>query len=207
MLNATAVTATLEIVPDMEISASAGSDSIKEPPDTELIERINTGDAAAFEVLYRRHRDWVVGLAFRFTGDHALALDVMQETFLYLLGKCPGLNLRARLRTMLYPAVRHLALAALEKAHRCQGPPEWLDERPAPTNATSASVQDETLRAVLRMLPGGHGEVLRLRFVEGFKLEEIAAAMELPLGTVKSRLHHALQVLRKDSRTREYFAA
>lgn len=53
--------------------------------DEQLIAAINAGDAAAFEALYRRYRDWVAGLALRFTGDHGLALDVLQETFMYLL--------------------------------------------------------------------------------------------------------------------------
>ena len=51
--------------------------------DLQLIADINNGDAAAFEVLYFRHRDWVVNLARRFTGSEDLALDVMPETFIY----------------------------------------------------------------------------------------------------------------------------
>src|SRR5262245_58920063 len=51
--------------------------------DEDLVALVNQGDTKAFEALYRRHRDWVANLAARFTGDHALALDVLQETFLY----------------------------------------------------------------------------------------------------------------------------
>jgi RNA polymerase sigma-70 factor (ECF subfamily) len=47
--------------------------------------------------------------------------------------------------------------------------------------------------------------VLLLRFVDGFSLNEIAEALEIPLGTVKSRLHHALDSLRQDGRTRKFF--
>jgi DNA-directed RNA polymerase specialized sigma24 family protein len=64
--------------------------------DQELIAAANAGDATAFEVLYFRYRDWVVGLAFRFTGDRDLALDVLQETFLYFLRKFPGFNLTSQ---------------------------------------------------------------------------------------------------------------
>jgi RNA polymerase sigma-70 factor (ECF subfamily) len=49
--------------------------------DEELVERMNGGDAEAFEVLYRRYRDWVHRLAWRFTGNQEDALDVLQETF------------------------------------------------------------------------------------------------------------------------------
>src|SRR5688572_22496750 len=58
--------------------------------DLELIAAINSGDEGSFEVLYRRYREWVVRLAYRFTGNEDLALDVLQETFLYFLQKFPG---------------------------------------------------------------------------------------------------------------------
>src|SRR6516162_9556790 len=89
--------------------------------DQQLVARINAGDAAAFEVLYFRHRDWVVNLAHRFTGNEDLALDVMQETFLYLLRKFPGFHLTANLKTFLYPAVKNLSIAAARKARRFEG--------------------------------------------------------------------------------------
>ena len=58
--------------------------------DQELVTLANKGDTSAFEVLYWRHRGWVVNLAYRYAGDHSLALDVLQETFLYLLKKSTG---------------------------------------------------------------------------------------------------------------------
>jgi RNA polymerase sigma-70 factor (ECF subfamily) len=172
------------------------------PNDAELVAAINDGSHAAFEVLYRRHRDWTVKLATRFTGDEALALDVMQETFLYLLRKFPGFELRASLRTFLYPAVRNLSIAARRKAGRCQAGDagdEILISLPAPEIRRAG---DADLAAVLAGLPTPQREVLVLRFVDGFRLEEIGAALEIPLGTVKSRLHNALKTLRGDPRTR-----
>src|SRR6266571_9345084 len=88
--------------------------------DLELISAINSGDDSAFEVLYYRYRDWVVALAFRLTGDRELALDVLQETFLYFVKKFPGFRLTAQLKTFLYPAVRNLSIAARRKAERFQ---------------------------------------------------------------------------------------
>lgn len=185
------------------VAESAGrADS---PSDAELVAAINQGDHAAFETLYRRHRDWTVNLAFRFTGDEALALDVMQETFLYLLRKFPGFDLRASLRTFLYPAVRNLSIAARRKAGRCQAgsdEDDILASVPAPEIAASGT---DDLTIVLGGLTPDHREVLLLRFVDGLSLEEISHAMEIPLGTVKSRLHNALKLLREDPRTRELF--
>ena len=58
--------------------------------DQELIEAINNGRQDAFEVLYYRYRDWIFNLAWRFTGNQHDALDVLQETLAYFLGKFPG---------------------------------------------------------------------------------------------------------------------
>ena len=64
--------------------------------DEELIRAIEAGDAGAFDALYYRYRDWVVGLAHRFTGNSDGALVVLQETFSYLVRKFPGFVLTAR---------------------------------------------------------------------------------------------------------------
>ena len=73
---------------------------------------------------------------------------------------------------------------------------------PAPP---AASAETDDLRFVLTALPEEQREVLLLRFVDGLSLAEIAEAMNIPLGTVKSRLHNALQTLRQDQRTRNFF--
>lgn len=90
----------------------------EQPTDHELIEAIRAGDGRAFETLYHRYRDWVAGLAYRFCGNREDALDVLQETFAYLVRKIPNFELRARMKTFLYPAVKHLALRRKELAHR-----------------------------------------------------------------------------------------
>ena len=173
--------------------------------DRELVACANRGDASAFEGLYRRHRDWVVNLAFRFTGDRDLALDVLQDTFLYLLKKFPGFSLTCQMRSFLYPAVRHLAIASRQKAGRLLPVDhETLAELPAPVPAADGDSARDSLSAVVAALPAAQREVLLLRFVEGFSLGEIAQALEIPLGTVKSRLHNALTALREDARTRQF---
>src|SRR5436190_10540998 len=172
--------------------------------DLELVAAINGGDAAAFEVLYLRYRDWVTALAYRFTSDNDLALDVLQDTFLYFLKKFPGFTLTSQLKTFLYPAVKNLSVAARRKAQRHQ-PTESelaaLDRTPTP----EAPADQDDLAVVLANLPNEQREVLLLRFVDGLNLAEIAEAMEIPLGTVKSRLHNALDSLRRDPRTKVFF--
>jgi RNA polymerase sigma-70 factor, ECF subfamily len=190
--------------PDATKRAAPTSLSAGESSDLELIAAINNGDAAAFETLYFRYRDWVVSLAHRFTGDSDAALDVMQETFLYFLKKFPGFRLTANLKTFLYPAVRNLSIAARRKAQRYQATEAQLEKIENAPSEDSAATPSE-LHLVLAGLSEEHRETILLRFVDGLSLAEIADAMEIPLGTVKSRLHIALQTLRNDKRTREYF--
>ncbi len=189
----------------LDARVRANEDIEASPSDVELVAAINRGDSAAFEVLYFRHRDWVVGLACRLTGDSDAALDVMQETFLYFLKKFPGFRLTANLKTFLYPAVRNLSIAARRKAARYQATPGELEQlEQSPATAVGGS-GEEDLQFVLAALPEEQREVLLLRFVDGLSLAEIAEAMAIPLGTVKSRMHNALQTLRLDERTRNFF--
>ena len=155
--------------------------------------------------MYRRHRDWVVNLAGRFTGDHSLALDVTQEAFLYFLKRFPGFSLTCQLRSFLYPAVRNLSIGARRKAHRLQFGGDELAEIEAPPPAPTGDAARDQLAAVVSALPETHREVLLLRFVDGLSLAEIAEALEIPLGTVKSRLHTALDTLRRDERTKKFY--
>ena len=86
--------------------------------DDELVAAANAGDSAAFDAIYYRHRDWAIGLAYRFVGDRDDALDVVQDAFLYLLRKFPGFRLIARMTTFLYPVIRNLALQRRRKTSR-----------------------------------------------------------------------------------------
>ena len=122
---------------------------------------------------------------------------MLQETFTYLLRKLPHLRLTGRLTTLLYPAVKNLSIASNQKRRRMM-----TGDLPDP--AVDAPEQQE-LSALLDSLPEPHREVLLLRFVHDMQLDEIAQAMEIPLGTVKSRLHNALQALREDPKVRKFF--
>ena len=172
--------------------------------DEELIEAANKGSPDAFEALYYRYRDWVYRLAWRFTGSRQDALDVLQETFIYLLSKFPGFELTASMTSFLYPAVRHLSLAIRSKNRRFTSDEEILSEIAAPALKDTQSSRKE-LAAVLTILPDEQREVLLMRFVDAMSLQEIAKALNIPTGTVKSRLHHALKRLRHDRRTQDYF--
>jgi RNA polymerase sigma-70 factor (ECF subfamily) len=157
--------------------------------DAELARALRDGDASAFDALYERYHAWVSTLAFRFTKNREDALDVLQDTFAYLHRKRHDFELRSQMKTFLYPVVKHLALSRATLARR-QAP---LDPRLDPA-APSASA--DNVAELLSGLSDVQQEVVLMRFVDGLDLQAIADALEVPLGTVKSRLHSALDLLR-----------
>lgn len=178
---------------------SADSDPRTDP---ELVQAANAGDLSAFEALYYRHRDWVIALACRFNASHADSLDVLQDTFAYLLKKLPRLRLTARMTTFLYPVVKNLSIRARRKRQRYVSDDELLRDLPAEDARTTSRAE---LAEVLAGVSEKQREVLLMRFVDGMTLREIAGALKRPLGTVKSRLYNALRTLRADERTRRHF--
>ena len=177
--------------------------------DEDLVEACNHADpdeaTRAFESLYRRYRDFVLRVARRFTRDPDLALDVLQETFTYLLRNFPptgpGLVLTARLPTLLYPVAKNTAISALRKADRHTDRADFdLEDLPA------EDVRDEqSIDVALGALSAERREIVLLRFVDDLSLAEIAAVLDVPLGTVKSRLHLAIKQLRDDPRIKDLF--
>lgn len=177
------------------------------PPDSrsdpQLLADYAAGDVSAFEALYHRHRDWVVRLARRFTNHDTDALDVMQETFAWLIRRADAIELRVAMTSLLYPVVRNLSIKAAQRRRRMITPDPDAD-----LIAPVATPQPDTadLAELVGRLPVGQREVLLMRFVDDMSLEQIAAALEIPVGTVKSRLHNGLRALRDDPRTSRYFS-
>ena len=161
--------------------------------DLSLVACANRGEPGALEELYRRHRGWATAVANRFVSTSEDAHDVVQEAFLYFFGKFPGFELTAQLRTFLYPALKHIALGKKPKEQASADYEALAAER--------LQVQPRELSdmgRLLRVLPEAQREVVQLRFVDDLPLKDIAIALEIPLGTVKSRLHNALDALRAE---------
>jgi RNA polymerase sigma-70 factor (ECF subfamily) len=166
-----------------------------EPPDkrsdAELFDAARKGDSDAFAVLYRRYRDWVVRLAYRYCGHQDDALEALQETFAYCLRKLPDLRLTVRMTTFLFPVVKHTALAAMRRRRRFVSGESLPEASVMPQ--LPESEENETLAAMLAGLSVAQRETLILRFVDEMSISEIAEAMGVPEGTVKSRLHEGLK--------------
>lgn len=172
--------------------------------DQQLVDRANAGDRSAFETLYLRYKGWAFRLALRETGgDEGLAADAVQDSFIELLGKFPGFELRAKLTTYLYPVVKHNAQAADRKRRRKT--PSGPETDRAGDGATTDPDRLDGLRAVIGTLPDHQREVVFMRFLDDMTLNEISLALGIALGTVKSRLHHAIGSLRENPACRRYF--
>ncbi len=165
-----------------------------DPTDKQLVERANSGEEQAMAALYRRHREWVCALAWRFLGNQDDALDVTQMVFAELIQKFPGFELTSSMRAYLYPAVKHQSISFIRKQrkvvpllpdHQEQSTLQWNQETPG------------DFSRMVSVLPEPHKEVIILRFGLGMTMDEMASALSLPAGTIKSRLHNALKKLKK----------
>ena len=177
--------------------------------DETLVQICNQGDPraarTAFEALYLRHKDYVLRVALRFTLDIDVALDALQDTFVQLLRRFPpagdGITLTARLTTLLYPVARNATITALRRAGRFPSAGDITpDQLPSPP-----AREDDDIGRLLAALPSGQREAITLRFVDGMSMREIAEALNIPDGTVKSRLHQGTARLRDSPSLKDYF--
>lgn len=164
---------------------------MEDPCDQKLIAAANRGDVDAMTALYHRYRDWTISTARRFCGDPDEALDIAQQVFVYFFGKFPGLSLSCQVKTLLYPVIRHRSIDVLRKRRATPTDPAALPEG----EAVSVS-RPNAIRELVAELPPEQRDVVLCRFEEGMSLAAVATRLGVPVGTVKSRLHHALRKLR-----------
>ncbi len=175
-----------------------------------LVARARTGDRDAFAELVRRYQRLVFAVSYRLLGDPDLADDVVQETFVRAfvsLERFRGTTLRAWLLRIAHNA----ALDQLRASTRRRTVPlEHASEQVAfdvPESGIEQAGLRAALEAALAALPVEQRAVVVLADVEGLPYEEIAQALGLPLGTVKSRLARARvrlrTLLQSDPRARE----
>jgi RNA polymerase sigma-70 factor (ECF subfamily) len=183
-------------------------------PDAEVVRRCRCGEVEAFRVLVERYQDRVYGLAFRLLGGAEDALDAAQEAFVRAYSALDRFDVERPFAPWLlriaantcYGILRKrpagiLSLDALAEAGadavlaRGAHEPAALSEDPA-AKVVRAEEEEEVRRAVLA-LPDPYRTVTLLRYMEGLSYEEIAEALEMPLGTVKTCLHRARGRLKK----------
>ena len=165
--------------------------------DAALLARLRAGDAKAFETLVITYQHRVFGVALRMLGSRAEAEDIAQETFLRAHRAVGEFRGEARLSTWLYAIASRLCLNRLASAPRRleRADDAALLRLPAPAADAASALERSELAAALQQaiaeLPEDRRIVVVLRDLEGLTYEEIAEALGLELGTVRSRLHRA----------------
>ena len=147
--------------------------------ESHLVEAVRRGDPRAFEDLVGAYQHRVFGVALRMLGNRAEAEEVAQEVFLRVHKAIDGFRGEAKLSTWLYAIASRLCLNRLASG------------RPGPGDELERSELEAALHGAIAELPEERRIVVVLRDLEGLAYEEIAAALELELGTVRSRLHRA----------------
>jgi RNA polymerase sigma-70 factor, ECF subfamily len=200
-----------------EIAMSAGEiplevDALAAPTcERELVERCRGGDAAAFGRIMAMHEGMVFNLAARLLGDGEEARDVAQEVFLLVYRRLSRFEGRSSLKTWIYRIVvnqchnrrrfwhRHGRDKEQELDEQWAAPDdaskgEWLA---SPYEQARSHERSAVVQKALLELSFEQRSVLVLREVEGLSCEEVAAALGIPDGTVKSRLSRAREALRQ----------
>ena len=184
--------------------------------DEQLLARLREGDREVFGPLVRRYERELYGYLRRYVGDDDLADDVFQTTFLAVFRKIQQYEPGRPARPWLYAIATNQAIDALRKQNRRadrradlmtapddEGVPRPLFEllpsaQESPPDHAERGEQRERVRAVVARLPDLLREVILLAYFQGMKYRDIADALEIPLGTVKSRLHAALVKLTEE---------
>jgi len=176
------------------------SDSIS---DADCVRRIQHGEVDAFEVLVRRHEKTIFNLVYRMLGDYDDAIEVSQEVFLSAYRAIGQFRGDANFSTWLYRiALNHATTRRRSnnsRQHRT-APIEDMelirDSQPGPAETLEKKEMQERVQLALNKLAPEDAAVILLRDLQDVPYDEVARLLEIPVGTVKSRLHRARQALK-----------
>ena len=169
--------------------------------DEELISRFQNGDERAYVELVNRYKDRLLNFVFQFLGDIEQAEDVVQDTMLRLYEKKHYYKEIAKFSTWIYTIARNLANTELRKRKRrkttylSQLSKERQFEIPAIQDDVDQSLHNEfindRIQSAINNLPKHFKIVIILRDIQELSYEEISNIVEVPLGTIKSRINRA----------------
>ena len=178
------------------------ADPSSPPSDAELLRRIQAEDLDAFEIFFERHRSIIFRTAYGLLGDRGAAEEVVMDTF----GRAYRHRAALRLDISPVPWLNRVALNLCYSRHaRRRLPTQGIDVGEA-VNLRDGSVQPEawaehaemrrSVRRGISALPEKQRSVVVLYYLHGLSLQETATTLGVRLGTVKSRLHYAVDALR-----------
>ncbi len=175
--------------------------------DEQLLEDYRSGDGAAFRSLIDRHKDDLLRFLIRFTGDRQAAEDVFQDTFLKVHTSAGSFDRERRFKPWLFTIAANTARDYRRREARRPtvgySAPVAGDETrpfvdlmaidlPGPTAASETREQSERVQSAVDSMPAHLREILLMAYFQRMSYAQIAESLEVPLGTVKSRLHAAV---------------
>lgn len=178
--------------------------------DRDLVERVKAGDKRAFDVLVRRYQHKLVKLIMRYVNDPADAMDIAQEAFIKAYRAMPNFRGDSSFYTWLY----RIGINTAKNYVVAQGrrPPDSdidagdaerydidsrLKEQDTPEGLAQRDEIERTVLEAMEALPEDLRTAITLRELEGMSYEEIAQAMDCPVGTVRSRIFRAREAIDK----------
>ncbi len=200
---------------DLEQVASAAPVESRSAAETQFIERLKQGEAAAFDLLVGERSGEIYGLLYRLTENAEEARDLTQETFLRAFQSIGRFRGDADLRTWIYRIAinqarnrwrwwrrrRRDSTVSLDSPDGPYGQPLAAtlraEQASNPEQQALAHERERVLRTALQGLGSAYREAVVLRDIEGFSYEEVAATLEISIGTVKSRLSRGREELRR----------
>jgi len=181
--------------------------------DAELVKRVQAGDTGAFDLLVQKYQHKVINLVGRFVSDHAECQDIAQDAFIKAYRAINGFRGDSQFYTWLYriaanTAKNHLASRArkspgytvdVDDAQHFEGE-SGLKEYANPENLLLTDEIRQTIFTAIEKLPDDLKSAITLREIDGLSYEEIADVMDCPIGTVRSRIFRARDVIDKELR-------
>jgi RNA polymerase sigma-70 factor (ECF subfamily) len=172
--------------------------------DTGMVRRIQWGDMAAFEALFNKYQGQIYRTAYAITRDAGAAEEVLQDCFYKTYLNIMNITGEGSLSPWLHRVAVNLSCNAIKRRRVHLEPIDGVAEgvfAAEPHNSPEAMAEQSELRVKMRdainSLPLKHRLVVTLHYLQDFSLPEIAYILDLPVGTVKSRLHHARKALRE----------
>lgn len=181
--------------------------------DLEIVKRVQAGDVAAFDVLIKKYRERLFSVVYNMTSNREDAADLTQDAFIKAFQSIQRFNGQASFFTWLYRIAVNSTVSHLRKARlRSFFSLETIDsEEPVARDIIEALTDksggerdtfvrelQERLNAAMQKLSIKHRTVVTLFEIDGLSHQEIAEVMECSVGTVRSRLHYAKQLLQAE---------
>jgi RNA polymerase sigma-70 factor (ECF subfamily) len=167
----------------------------------ELVERCRRGDEGAFQELVDRYKDLVFALIGRTAQDRSRAEDLAQDVFLRIHRGLPYFRGEARLSTWIYRIVANVCVQDQTKAAAAVAFEEARARDRVASGSTDRRFDDLELRdrleKAIARLPPNYRFIVAAHYLEGIQYEDLAEALQLPLGTLKTQLYRAKQQLRR----------